>query len=194
MKLVIACLLAAMACVPVLAQQTKDETPPTPTLEGRLAELKAVEAVDKARIVEQPKAVPGFEHDENYTEAKIAYTWIEGEATFSNVVAVRISERGAYWYGGVPSVLEQVKQAERAPAIGTDEDIRAAINAAQGVQLADKLSIDRGERSADVTGYVEVSGKLTQVHYYVARNIKTGEWTVKRYDTETTATREALGR
>ena len=187
MKTVFAHLLCLLACLPVLAA----------TLEDRKDEIAAAPGVVRADIATdaQGRAIlepmPGFE---GYQIAQIRYLVVTNDVAEDNAVSLIVDPDGAaVWHRRVPTPLTIARQAAKPLAVGTDEEIRAAINTAQSVTLADKISIERGETSADVRGYIETDGKLQPVHYYVAKNIKTGEWIVKPYDVEVT-TKEALAR
>lgn len=187
MKTFIVHLLCVIACIPAVAA----------SLEDRVAEIAAAPGVAVASIVTDAqgraeiKPMPGFD---GWRTAEIRYLAITDNAVEDNTIAVIIDPDGsALWHRRLPEPLVQARRAAQPQTVGTDAEIRAAINTAMGVTLADKIGIERGETSADVTGYVETAGKLLPVHYYVARNIKTGEWIVKPYD-ETAITKEALAR
>lgn len=180
MKTLIVHLLCLIACLPALAA----------TLEDRKAELEAAPGVvtaeyttdDRGKVVLEP--MPGFD---GYQIATIRYLTITDDVLEDNAVAVIVDPDGsAVWHRRLPTPLTVARAAARPLPVGTDAEIRAAINDAQGVALADKIVIERGETSADVRGYIEAGGKLQPVHYYVAKNPKTGEWIVKPYDTEIT--------
>lgn len=187
MKLLIMNLLCVIACLPALAA----------TLQGRVDELAAAPGVAVAEIVADDQAkpvvkpMPGFPQ---YGTVEVRYLYVSDGVVEDNVVALILTpDDQALWHRRVPAPLEQARRASAPPTVGTDEEIRNAINQAQSVTLADKLSIERGESSADVHGYVESNGKLLPVHYYVARDTKTGSWIVKPYD-ETATAKEALAR
>ena len=178
MKTFIAHLLCLIACLPVLAD----------TLEQRLSEIQQAPGVAVAEITTdaqgkpQLRPMPGFD---GWQMAEIRYLAVVDDAIQDNAIAVIVDPDGnALWHRNPPSPVTRARQAAKPIPVGTDTEIRDAINAAQNVALADKISIERGETSADVRGYIEVNGKLQPVHYYVAKNPKTGEWTVKTYDTE----------
>lgn len=187
MKTFIAHLLCLIACLPALAA----------TLEDRKDELEDAPGVVRADIATdaQGRAIlepmPGFD---GYQIAQIRYLTVVEDVAEDNAVALIVDADGnAVWHRRVPTPLTIARQAAKPLTVGTDEDIRTAINTAQNVTLAAKLSIERADTSADVRGYVETGGKLIPVHYYVAKNIKTGTWIVKPYDVEATA-KEALAR
>lgn len=187
MKTLIVHLLCLIACIPVLAA----------TLQDRVEELAAAPGVAVADIVSDAqgkpvlKPMPGFPQ---YHTAEVRYLYVADGVLEDNAVSLIVTpDDDALWHRRIPSPLEQARRSAQPQTVGTDEEIRTAINTAQNVTLADKLSIERQETSADVRGYIEVSGKLQPVHYYVAKNIKTGTWIVKPYDVEATA-KEALAR
>lgn len=179
MKTITVHLLCLIACLPTVAA----------TLAELVSDLDRAEGVIYAAATQDensqngdPKltAMPGFPQ---YSIAEVKYLYMANGVIEDNAVAVILTPDGdALWHRRVPSPLERARQAARPLPIGTDEEIRSVINEAQGVSLADKIIIERGETSADVRGYIEVEGKLQPVHYYVAKNPKTGEWTVKPYE------------
>jgi hypothetical protein len=127
------------------------------------------------------KPMPGFP---KYGTVEVRYLYVaDGVVEDNSVTLIITPDEQALWHRRLPAPLEQVRQTTTIQTIGTDEEIRLAINTSQKVTLLDKISVERSDLSADVHGYIEVAGLLTPVHYYVARNIKTQEWIVKPYDT-----------
>lgn len=158
--------------------------------------VAVIQANDKGEIITEPMVPVVTEVDgqrvqvpmpgtEGYRLGRITYIVREGDVINANTVAIAIApDDSAAWHNRPPSVL---RVPEAPPRVGGDADIVAAVEVVAGAAVQ-KPQIMHGVDSAgapyaDVTGYVESSGRLARREYHV-RADERGALVVKAYDAQ----------
>lgn len=155
------------------------------TLAERIAELGSASGVAQAREVPGTRqAHPIFTDWETVRVSYVHVDTASGIATM-NTIELLIDPEGQAWYSGRRPSPVQVREAP--PRVGGDADIVSAVEAVAGAAVQ-KPQIMHGVDSAgapyaDVTGYVESSGRLARREYHV-RADERGALVVKAYDAQ----------
>jgi hypothetical protein len=171
-------LLFIALALPALAQ--------TKTLEQRIQELKDAGASDAKEVPNSAVADPIFP---DITIHRVTYRVQTDDVAYTNTIAVEVDKSGnARYQTRLPSVLAE--KPEPPEPIGTESEIHTAITDAGNPKI-EKMVITYGDGYADVSGYSEVNGKLTEVQYHVTKDDKSA-WVVKPYDIQ--SDKELLGR